>query len=209
MNNLLIFEGHQIRKVQKDGEIWIAAIDVAEALGYERPKQAVLDIMTKNQERFIGYIWVSKLLTQGENGISQNRKMTFINLKGVIAFCLLSNLPTAIPFQRWADSVLESYIKCRDTSKESRRVLTDAIKNTGLNEAMHGFGYSNLTKLAYKFAEIEYKNDPEFRNTLSKEELKRLENIESLMGRLLENGYEYEEMKNIIPVLVNKKKVIA
>jgi hypothetical protein len=82
---------------------------------------------------------------------------TIFNLKGVIAFCMLSNLPNAIPFQRWADSVLEKHIKegvhrkkiygeITDESVGARNMETSQWQRHGAK----GKDFGNLTKKEYQ-----------------------------------------------------------
>jgi len=62
---LVIFEGVEIRRVEKDGQQWISALDVAKALEYSNPTVAVKNTVFRNKERFEGYsIWLP-LQTKG------------------------------------------------------------------------------------------------------------------------------------------------
>ena len=113
----LLFEELPIRKVKIDGEWWVSAIDTARAIGYSNPARDFKQIITRNIERFEGYTTRFKL-TSNQNGVDIKRMTTCLNLKGVIAFCMLSQLPNAIPFQRWADKVLEKHIKDKVKRKQ-------------------------------------------------------------------------------------------
>jgi hypothetical protein len=62
--------------------------------------------------------------------------MLFLNIKGVIAFCMFSKQPKAVPFQRWADSVLEKEIlkipkDIRLVAKKKRVEFTDTLRDHG------------------------------------------------------------------------------
>ena len=107
---IVIFEDLPIRKIEKDGEIWVSALDVAKALEYSNPSVTIQQIIIeRNSDRFKGYSTINSLLVV-EGGRKVKREMIFLNLKGVIAFCMLSKQPKAVPFQRWADSVLAKEI---------------------------------------------------------------------------------------------------
>ena len=107
---IVIFEDLPIRKIEKDGEIWVSALDVAKALEYSNPSVTIQQIIVeRNSDRFKGYSTINSLLVV-EGGRKVKREMIFLNLKGVIAFCMLSKQPKAVPFQRWADSVLAKEI---------------------------------------------------------------------------------------------------
>jgi hypothetical protein len=76
------------------------------------------------------------------------QKTRVLNQKGVIAFCVKSNMPIAIPFQRWAVSILESNIAkipsdIRLVSKRKRIQFTDTLKEHGCDKPYH---YINITR---------------------------------------------------------------
>ena len=94
---------------------------------------------------------------------------------------------------------------------EARKELTDHVKDSGENERMHGHGYSNYTKLAYKTIGIAYKKPPkgvDFRDGLTSDELKRLKNVESLIKGALEAGSQYNEVKEMLGNMFDNQKQI-
>lgn len=98
------------------------------------------------------------------------------------------------------ESELKRQSVLRLSGIETRKTMTDKIKDTGENERMHGHGYSNYTKMAYKMIGIEYKK-PEygrFRDSLSPDDLERLETVEGMTKELLKAGKQYGEVKQII-----------
>lgn len=142
-NAVVIFEDYQIRKIEKDGQIWIAAIDIAKALEYRNPSVAVSVMVDRNSDRFEGY-----LTYQNDNSGQQTRKMAFLNLKGVIAFCMLSKQKKAVEFQRWADAVLEKEIlnipkEIRIKAARKRIEFTDTLKEHGYKKPVE---YATTTK---------------------------------------------------------------
>jgi len=133
-NAIVIFEDLPIRKLEKDGQIWISALDVAKALEYSNPSATISNIIERNPERFEKYLTIQTVYAG-----DQRRSMIFLNLKGVIAFCMLSKQKKAIPFQRWADTVLEKEIKnipdsIRIESKKKRVEFTDTLKEHGYSK---------------------------------------------------------------------------
>jgi len=140
---IVIFEDLPIRKIEKDGQIWVSALDVAKALEYSNPAVTISQIINRNTGRFEKY-----LTYQTVNSGGQNRKMIFLNLKGVIAFCMLSKQPKAVPFQRWADSVLEKELlnipdDIRLIAKKKRVEFTETLKTHGYNKPVE---YATTTK---------------------------------------------------------------
>ena len=96
MNEIKIFENPQfgsLRTVEKDGELWFVGKDVAEALGYERPDNAIRNHVDEED----------KLMHQ-ISASGQKRNMTIINESGVYALILSSKLSSAKAFKHWVTS---------------------------------------------------------------------------------------------------------
>lgn len=96
MNDLQIFSNSEfgnIRTVTIDGEPWFVGKDIAEALGYEKPTDAVRK-RVDDEDRGI-----SKMETP--SGI---QNMTVINESGLYSLILSSKLPNAKKFKRWVTS---------------------------------------------------------------------------------------------------------
>lgn len=98
MNNTMVkvFENEQfgqMRTTVRDDTIWFVGKDVARALGYEKPTDAV---RKKVDEEDRG---VSKIETP-----SGTQEMTIINESGLYSLVLSSKLPTAKAFKRWITS---------------------------------------------------------------------------------------------------------
>ena len=96
MNELMIFENPEfgkIRSVEIDGEPWLVGKDVAQALGYKNPQEA---IRTHVDEEDKG---VSEILTPGGK-----QNVPIINESGLYSLVLSSKLPGAKQFRRWVTS---------------------------------------------------------------------------------------------------------
>lgn len=96
MNNLTVFENPEfgaIRTVELDGEPWLVGKDVAAALGYKNPQEA---IRTHVDDEDKG---VSEILTPGGK-----QSVPIINESGLYSLVLSSKLPTARKFRRWVTS---------------------------------------------------------------------------------------------------------
>lgn len=96
MTDLQIFKNPEfgaIRTIEKDGEPWFVGKDVAAALGYEKPTDAVrkhVDVEDRG---------ISKMETP-----SGAQETTIINESGLYSLVLSSKLPTAKKFKRWVTS---------------------------------------------------------------------------------------------------------
>lgn len=118
-----------------------------------------------------------------------------------------------------AKKIRKYFIECEKTLRnleskryaniEIRKTMTEAIKESVQNENMHGFAYSNYTKLVYKKAGIEYIKDKNFRDKLNEKELKLITELESIIKSYIELGYNYLQIKNMLPEIIvnteNKK----
>lgn len=96
MNKIKVFENPEfgsIRTVEQDGEPWLAGKDVAAALGYSNPRDAI-----------------SKHVDDEDKGVAKcdtlggNQNMTIINESGLYSLILSSRLPTAKKFKHWVTS---------------------------------------------------------------------------------------------------------
>ena len=96
MNELMIFNNPEfgtIRAIEVNGEPWLVGKDVAEALGYSNPRDA-LDRHVDDEDK----------ATVGIHDGSQSRNMTIINESGLYSLVLSSKLPGAKKFKRWVTS---------------------------------------------------------------------------------------------------------
>ena len=93
MQHLQTFKfNNQLVKVQNNGnQIWFCGADVARAIGYKNPAEAIADNVSPEH---------SCQLYLGKKG----RKPIFISEPGLYELIMRSNLPTAVPFQKWVYS---------------------------------------------------------------------------------------------------------
>lgn len=79
-----------VRAMLIDGEPWFVGKDVAEALGYEAPRNAIKK-----------HVDAEDKLTHQISASGQNRNMTLINESGMYALIFGSKLDSAKQFKRW------------------------------------------------------------------------------------------------------------
>lgn len=117
MNELRIFNNADfgdILTVEQDGGIWFVGKDVAEALGYSNPSNAVISHVDDED----------KLRTQIKYA-GQNREVSIINESGLYSLVLSSKLPSAKAFKRWITSeVIPSIRKTGSYNKPSKQPTT-------------------------------------------------------------------------------------
>ena len=125
-NKIQIFENSEFSKVRtlmRDGEPWAVGKDVAEALGYKNPQEAVRMHVDPEDKG------VSKTLTpRGEQDI------TIINESGLYSLILSSKLPKAKEFKRWITS--EVLPALRKTGHYGTAKAPDAAGTVALIESL-------------------------------------------------------------------------
>lgn len=154
------WSGHDIRFVEKDGEWWAVATDIAEALGHRDAKNAIRILKDKYK---------------GTHKVSTNkgsREVAILNEKGIYRLIMRSNKPEAEEFQ---DFVYETIKELREAAgykgfevfalldkehqKEAMRKLRDSLRkpvkvdfikaNTIANKAVSlKYGYPKMIKKA-------------------------------------------------------------
>ena len=119
------FQGHDVRIVDQDGNPWFVASDVAKALGYEKPNNAIhqhckLHITT---------------LIQGSNQRG-NPNITIIPESDVYRLVIRSKLPEAEKFEKWVmEDVLPSIRKNGSYQmSDTQFIATALVKATKLLE---------------------------------------------------------------------------
>lgn len=143
MNELRIFNNADfgdIRTVEQDGGIWFVGKDVAEALGYSNPSNAVISHVDDED----------KLRTQIKYA-GQNREISIINESGLYSLVLSSKLPSAKAFKRWITSeVIPSIRKTGSYNKPSKEPTTQQAQRA---KAMLLNAQSRQCKLWLRLAE--------------------------------------------------------
>lgn len=97
-NEIKVFSNEEfgsIRRVEIDGEYWLSGKDVAQALGYAKPENA-LSAHVDDEDK-------TTTLVQG-TGSNYKSKATVINESGLYSLVLSSKLPSAKEFKRWVTS---------------------------------------------------------------------------------------------------------
>lgn len=100
-----VFDGHDIRIVEKNGEFFWVASDVCAVLGVSNTSKALerLDVDEKSE------ITLSDI---SSNGVVQDRSCLALNQYGLFSLVLSSRKPIAKPFKRWVThEVLPSIAK--------------------------------------------------------------------------------------------------
>lgn len=99
MNELQIFNSPEfgdIRAVEMDGEPWFVGKDMATALGYSNPRDALAKHVDDEDKNTVAFC----------DGTPGNPNLTIINESGVYSLIFSSRLEKAKEFKRWVTSVV-------------------------------------------------------------------------------------------------------
>jgi prophage antirepressor-like protein len=114
-NSLRAFNNEEfgtIRTVMIDGEPWFVGKDVAIALGYNNPRDALAKHVDAEDKKTVAI----------RDGIRGNPNVTIINESGVYSLILSSKLPNAKKFKRWVTA--EILPSVRQTGSYSAKPMT-------------------------------------------------------------------------------------
>jgi prophage antirepressor-like protein len=107
-NELLKFEGHQVRMIIRDGVPWWVAKDVCDILGLRNSRDAVAQLDDDERDS----VGIS-------DAIGRNKKQTVVNESGVWSLILKSNKPEAKRLRKWFTSdVLPTISRTGEFRKE-------------------------------------------------------------------------------------------
>ena len=159
---------------------------------------------------------ISNMSNRKKHGGDRKSRQYLITLDMAKELAMLENNEIGQKVRRYfisAEKELRKQYAIREATKRARRTITDAIKESGENERMHGKGYSNFTRLVYYVTGLsekkkEYGIKEGFRDTLLQDELKRVEIAEGLIKPLLDMGKEYSEIKETLKPLFIKKELL-
>src|SRR5699024_7342385 len=97
MNELKIFENPEfgeVRTIIVGDEVWFVGDDVAKALGYQRPDQAVRTNVDEMDSTLMGVI----------DSMGREQQTKVINESGLYSLIIGSRIPSAKRFKRWVTS---------------------------------------------------------------------------------------------------------
>ena len=100
-----IWAGHEIRFVEKDGEWWAVAKDIADALGFSQAHDATKKMPGKYKDRY------KVPTTSNKTKSPETQDMIVLNEKGLYRLIMRSNKPEAEEFQDWIFEVIKTLRK--------------------------------------------------------------------------------------------------
>lgn len=144
MNDLQIFsnpEFGQVRTVELDGQPWLVGKDVAEALGYKNPRDAITRHVDAEDKGVVKH-----------DTPSGEQEMLIVNESGLYSLILSSKMPKAKAFKHWVTGeVLPALRKngVYETVKAQQHIEQLEATNVRLNIAIQ-----NVSKAKGELADI-------------------------------------------------------
>ena len=211
----------ELMKINKDEINVVTSLDVAETFGKEHKRvlQDIRELQCSEEFRQHNFVLSSYRSTQ-----SKELPMFYITRDG---FALLAMGYTGEKAMKFKEAyikqfnAMEELLKGKLIEREKgiviRQAFTRVLKESGENDRMHGHAYSAYTDLVYravfgknaKRLREEYgigKND-DLRDLFSKEELAKVKSVEMIVSGLVDCGWGYSEVKEL--VANQTKKLIA
>ena len=152
-----VWNGHEIRFVEKDGEWWAVAKDVAAALGYQLPTNMtrLLDKKDKGMHKVN--------TTSDKDKCPKTQTMLIISEFGIYDAVFNSHKPEAKDFKRWVYGVLKTLRQASGLEAyQSFRLLDKQVQKTAM-AALHDGNpeadqkyYIKANTLANKAVAIQY-----------------------------------------------------
>lgn len=122
MNEIQIFSNAEFGEIRtmtdEHGEVWFVGKDVAERLGYVKPRNAIADHVDEDDTLKWGVT----------DSLGRNQETILINESGLYSLVLSSKLPTAKKFKRWVTSEVLPTIR-KHGAYMTENVLEQTIQN--------------------------------------------------------------------------------
>lgn len=214
----------EIKTLNKEEVTVVTSLDVAETFGKEHYHviEDIREIQSKiSTPEFSGLFFESDY--KASNG--KKNPMYYMNRDGFTLLVMGYTGEKAMQFKiayikqfNAMEKALIGKVKEREKGIAVRQALTNAIKESGENERMHGHAYSTYTDLIYKVVlgksakqlreELGIGKQDNLRDSLSTEELAKVKSVEMVVSGLVDCGWGYDDIKNFI-LNTSKKLLVA
>jgi len=204
---LQVFANNDLGEIKgfadKHGDLWFLAGSVCRSLGLKDSGRQVKSIQERFKIAGVKGLHTMRPLLESPGG---SQKTLFISEQVLYELIFQSRKQKAIKFRAWVTNEVLPEIRkhgsYRMDGKLIRRNLTDAIKQTGEDERMHGHAYSNYSRMINRSLGLPSKVN---RNELSADMLEKIAKRENLVQALLQEGAEYYEIKAMIEDMATGK----
>lgn len=105
--NALTFQSHTFSPVQRGGQIWLRAAEIAEALGYSRADK-VTQIYDRNRDEFSPAMTLNlKLRVKGFGAGDSKKEVRLFSLRGAHLIAMFARTAVAKQFRAWVLDILD------------------------------------------------------------------------------------------------------
>lgn len=144
--------------VQCDGQIWISASELAQALDYKSGK-SVSNLYNANKDEFTPSMsLVTESVTNGINNSKRTLNVRIFSLRGCHLIAMFARTDVAKQFRKWVLDVLDKasgqLVTVAKTHKSDREPLTNAV-NMLVAKTKH-LNYSEAYKLVHQRFNVEH-----------------------------------------------------
>ena len=223
MAKLVLFEKQDVLGFMTDfyrddeGNLYMTGEQIGRCLEYANPVQSISNLYKKHEDKLEKYSVLTKLMSTD----GKSYKTRVFNERGIYLISMKSNQPKAWDFQEAVADILvqlrkgyQVWLLAREKSKETRRTLTDAIRDNVPDSPHKKFMYKNYTDLAYKTAfgknskQLKEEIGEPLRDKLTDANIKLLDKMENAIKALLDLGYSYDYIKETLtPKLEDKDEL--
>ncbi|MDC7704059.1 BRO-N domain-containing protein [Vogesella indigofera] len=140
----LVFQETQFDVVDRCGQPWLKAADIARALGYAR-EDSVSRIYDRNAYEFTDAMSLTvKLTVKGFGNGNNQKEVRVFSLRGAHLLAMLARTSVAKVFRKWVLNILDSLVTITpQTTPDTRTPLRDAVSMlVGKRHLMYPEAYS-------------------------------------------------------------------
>lgn len=134
MAQALTFNDVQFEIIKRDGQPWVTARQLAQALGYAR-EDSVLKIYERNKEEFSLMMTATVKMTVGITEVM----VRIFSMRGCWLVSMLSRTPVAKQFRRWVLDVLDRLAAEERAALPSQPTLSTADSRKPLRALVHAW----------------------------------------------------------------------
>ncbi|ELM5574254.1 hypothetical protein Q2713_003580 [Salmonella enterica] len=137
MTTSLVFHDHKFNVVTRNSQIWLSAVEIAQALQYKN-EDAVSRIYARNSDEFSPQMTETVKLTVSGN---YQKTVRIFSLRGAHLIAMFARTPVAKEFRRWVLDILD---------KEVGESVTTPVKQSHPVRRSEVPSFRYLVKLTYK-----------------------------------------------------------
>jgi hypothetical protein len=145
MQHALTFGAHEIKVINREGQVWMSSLEIGRALEYANPEKAVTTLYRLRSDEFTDSM--TKLFRVATAGGKQ--AVRFFSLRGAHLLAMFARTPVAKAFRVWVLDILDNEAPKHKPAKQCRYYYPlDSCKPPATGDVFDNqaqFGLSGLT----------------------------------------------------------------